>query len=386
MNEEKLFEAMSDVGDDLLVMAEEKKFTSTWRKWGQMAAVAAVVLGLSAVAFPYLNGYGAKQAGGVETKGDNASPVADMSAVTYASGSESQVLEDTCDGIDPAEVPEIDAEVAEEETKEKEESMAAAPRTLTKAVCSGTWFYIEPLSEEMGVPPLGEELGKITQSEEEPDLVGCSVYTMPYSAWFTNYAVDNQPVTQCVYIRTPAGYRYGTTCNEKVISRFTMEDVLKAIEEENNLWLTDTFVQPIERMGGVEFTEAAELATEELNTMLWASTGMNTGVVVEDYWRDEETQQFVIPMTDVHWRLHRFLDGYKYIPSETEYYDLDRNALVYPFDYVTYEPVEITMRSAAILDETHLLLVVYVSEQEAVKEYLIRFDEDSWRYERITVK
>ena len=375
MNKEKLFEALSDVGDDLLVMAEEKKFTSTWRKWGQMAAVAAVVLGISALAIPYLNGYGAKESADLAAATETALVKADLSVVTYASDSEEKLLEDY-EGTDVQEAPQMEAE-------EAEEPMAAAPQMLTKAVCRGTWFYIEPVSEEMGVPPLGEELGQITQSEEEPDLVGCSVYTMPYSAWFTNYAVNDQPVTQCVYIRTPAGYRYGTTCNEKIVSRFTMEDVKKAVEEENKLWLTDNFVKHIERMGGVEFTEAVELSTEELNTMLWASANMNTGVTVHDYWRDEETQTYVIPMTDVHWRLHRFLDGYKYVPSETEYYDLQRNALVYPFDHVSYEPMELELRSAAILDEDHLILVVYVPEQEAAKEYLIRFDEDSWRYERV---
>ena len=381
MKKEDLFRAMSDVGDDLLVMAEEKKFTSTWRKWGQMAAMLVVVLGVTAVALPYLNGFGTKDTAQTASMTENAKLKTDTPAVTYAAGSESQILADSYDGTDTEDVHETEAEEpaqAEEEAKEIGEI-----RTLTKVVCCGTWFYIEPVSEEMGVPPLGEELGQITRSEEEPELVGCSVYTVPYSTWFTNHAVDDQPVTQCVYIRTPSGYRYGTTCNEKIVSRFTMEDVKKAVEEEDQRWLTDTFVQSIERMGGVEFTEAAELSTEELNAMLWASTGMNTGVTVEDYWRDEETQQYVIPMTDVHWRLHRFLDGYKYTPSETEYYDLQGNALVYPFNYITYEPVELEVRSAAIVDEDHLLLVIHVPEQDAVKEYLIRFDEDSWRYERI---
>ena len=379
MNKETLFEAMADVGDDLLVMAEEKRFTSTWRKWGQMAAMLAVVLCVGAVTVGYFN------AGGTKSDAGMAQGTGAESGIALRSDGKTAPTQNTNDMEADFYVEDrTDPEAAAEEdgvTAESQEEQDIERRDLTRVVCCGTYFYLEPLSEEMGVPPLGEELGEITQSEE-PSLVGCSVYTVPYSTWFTNHAVDGQAVTQCVYIRTPSGYRYGSTANEKIISRYTMEDVKQAIAEENNIWLTDTFVLPIERMGDVEFTEAAELSAEELNVMFWASTAMNTGVSVADYWKDD-AGSYVIPITDVQWRLHRFLDAYRYEPSGTQYYDLERNALVYPVEQITYELMEIELRSVSVIDETHLLLVAELPEKGIVREYRIRMDEDSWRYEAI---
>ena len=50
MKEEQLFEALSEVGDDLIDMAARKRFVSPWRKWGQAAAIFAVVVCLGALA------------------------------------------------------------------------------------------------------------------------------------------------------------------------------------------------------------------------------------------------------------------------------------------------------------------------------------------------
>ena len=56
MKKEQLFEALSEVGDDLITMAEQKRFASPWRKWAPTAAVLAVALCIGALAMPHFHG------------------------------------------------------------------------------------------------------------------------------------------------------------------------------------------------------------------------------------------------------------------------------------------------------------------------------------------
>ena len=53
MNEQMLMQALSEVGDDLIEMAEKKQFVNPWRKWAQTAAILAVVVCLGVFALPY---------------------------------------------------------------------------------------------------------------------------------------------------------------------------------------------------------------------------------------------------------------------------------------------------------------------------------------------
>lgn len=53
MRKEDLLHALGDVGEDLLHMAEHKKFHSQWKKWASLAACLALVLSLSVLALPY---------------------------------------------------------------------------------------------------------------------------------------------------------------------------------------------------------------------------------------------------------------------------------------------------------------------------------------------
>ena len=53
MKQEKLFTALADVGDDLLDMAQNKRFVNPWKRWGKIAACLAVVICLTALALPY---------------------------------------------------------------------------------------------------------------------------------------------------------------------------------------------------------------------------------------------------------------------------------------------------------------------------------------------
>lgn len=394
MNEEALFEALSDVGDDLLVMAENRRFVSPWRKWGQTAAVMAVVLCLSALTIPYFNASCGAADRAVHTKSqmpmaqttmecaveEAAEETVEETAPTADATGEGQAAADIYDGTDEEGVTETDAvRIEAEEPQETEQDMGAVMQR-TKIVCRGTYFYLLHDVEIKGVPPLGEKLGEITWSDD-PSLVGRQVYTVPYSAWFDNFAVDGEGVSQQVYVQTPGGYYYGTTSNEKIASRYTMDDVRLAINKENHIWLTDTFALPIEQQGGVEFTDPKELSAAELETMFWASTCMNTGVTVADLWFDGEN--YCVPMEDLRWRLDRVLDeGYVYDPVESSWYDLQLDALVYPYAKVKYDYRELTLLDAVIADDIHLVMRIELPEG-IVREYTIRFDEDAWRYESI---
>lgn len=53
--EEALLRALNDVGDDLIAMAGQRRFSaSPWRRWGALAASLALVVSLTALALPYL--------------------------------------------------------------------------------------------------------------------------------------------------------------------------------------------------------------------------------------------------------------------------------------------------------------------------------------------
>ncbi len=375
MNSERLMEALAEVGDDLIVMAENKRFHSPWRKWGQTAAVLAVVVCLGALALPYLPmGCGNSQ--------ETAAPTLTMESAVEEFEEcvvEEAVAEERFDAVTDKS-QQVDEGAAEAQNEEA--SLRAEP--MTKIICRGTYYYLTPEDTVTGVPPLGEELGTV-ESYEDLSLNGCRVYTVPYSTWFGNHAVNGQPVTQQIYVQTLSGYRYGFTNNEKVVSRYTIDDVRQAMEEDDMKWLADTFVQPIETAGGVDFTDSAELSSEELNTMFLASTVMNTGTVVSDRWMDESEGAYVVPISDVRWRLDRFLDeGYVYEPEKTGFYDEARAAMVCPEEMIVYDRLDITVHAAEVIEGNKLFLLISLPEQKGVaKEYIIRFDDDSWRYELI---
>lgn len=373
MNGERLFEALADVGDDLIVMAERKRFVSPWRKWGQTAAILAVVVCLGALAASFFPT-------GFEYAKETAAP-------TLTMDSTEEEYEECVEEEAVAESILVETDSAESPTEGAAEPQAEADlraKPKTKIVCRGTFYYIQEDVKIEGVPPLGEELSPVTDSDDY-SLVGCRVFTVPYSTWFGNYAVNGEPVTQQIYVQTLSGYLYGTTYNEKVVSRYTIDDVRVAVDKGNYEWLAETFVQPIETAGGVDFMDSSELTSEELNTMFFASTVMNTGVVLADMWIDDKTGEYVVPISDVHWRLYRFLDGgYDYVPEETELYDEVRDALVCPVAKVKYDRVDITVHAAEVIEENKLFLLISLPEQKGVtKEYIIRFDGGSWRYETI---
>lgn len=382
MNKEMLFEALSDVGDDLLVMAENKRFVSPWRKWGQLAAVLAVVICLGALALPYLTD-------GSSTAETTSAPMEKMETATeeYCEHEEEAFVTDTTEN-DYAEIMESEPQEAEEAAPESsvgqgEKRKDDDVRRYTKILCRGTYFYLEDVSQDMGVPPLGEELGTITGSEDL-SLNGCRVFTVPYSTWFTNHAVNGEPVTQEIYVQTMSGYRYGITANEKIRSRYTIEDVKTALKKDDLRWLGNLFALAIETCGDVEFTTPEELSADELHILFAASTVMNTGVSVDELWFNDKGE-YVVPVSEVRWRLDRFLDEYNYDPAGTKEYDPERDAIVYFLDPSAHEAAEVIVKEAKILEGNRLWMKISRPDRAGLtKEYVIRFDNDSWRYESIS--
>ncbi|MBP3633833.1 MAG: hypothetical protein J6J43_04585 [Oscillospiraceae bacterium] len=387
MNKEQLFEALSDVGDDLLVMAERKHFASPWRKWGQTAAVLAVVVCLTALALPYFPaGCGAapKSAETAVMTEECAAEDVEYEECVVEECEEEAPTESIADKTETQETAEGGIPETTQSSDGLEQDLKEEPaQAKTKIICRGTYFYLDPASEDMGVPPLGEELGVVTGSEDL-SLRGCRVYTAPYSTWFTNFAVNGESVTQDIYVQTPSGYRTGSTANEKIVSRYSFEDVRQAVMKQNYDWLAETFVLPIERLGGVDFTAPSELSAEELDTMFWASTNMNTGISVANYWYDGNGY-YVVPVADIRWRLDRFLTEYDYTPEELEHYSPQREAMIYPQSTVHDDRVEITVHTAVVAQEENVLyMLISLPEQKGLtKEYFIRFDDDSWRYQTI---
>lgn len=54
MKKEDLLRALGDVGEDLLHMAEHKRFYHQWKKWASLAACLALVVGLGLWSLPHL--------------------------------------------------------------------------------------------------------------------------------------------------------------------------------------------------------------------------------------------------------------------------------------------------------------------------------------------
>ena len=365
MKQEKLLEALTGVGDDLLELAQNKRFPNPWRRWGKIAACLALVLCLTALALPYLPmGCGSAK---------SEAPMAD----TSGANEKADVTEEAA----PAETPELPAE----EPEAPVENDGGVEKTMTKFVVCGTYYYLQPqYATSLDEPPeeLGEELGTVT-SADLPELLGCTVYKEQNSAVFDRYAVDGQAVTQNVWVRTADGYVRAVTANEKIVSRYTFADVEQAVEDEDADWLLETFVRPLEEhgRGEIQFADASQLTADQLNRLVPAFAAMNMGVTVVDHWAEDG--QLVIPVSDVRFRLERFLTGFTYEPEGTEAYDPARNAVILPREAADLdESVQLTLEDAVLSDANTLCLTV--SRQDGVRrEYVIRFDTDSWRYLQI---
>jgi len=382
VKQEVLFRALGDVGEDLIHMAETRKFRNQWKKWASLAACLVLIVSLSALVLPYFPmGCGAS----MQKEEAAAAPEAPAAMEEAAPEMEEAPAEDQ---MKMESTTEESAPVEEEAPAEAAPEGSGALDTVPESegasvftVCD-TIYY---LSDWVGAPEetprdLGDYLGDVTDADD-PALIGCPVYAEAYSAWFSNHAVDGQIVAQNVFVETPDGWRYATTGNEKTVSRFTVADVQSAIDNGETKWIIDTFVRPVEAQQ-VELLEGGAVAdSETLNGLFLASLQMNTGVAMDWLWIQEDLSLLVSPQ-DVERRLARFLDDFAYDPTETAAYDPAAGMLRFSADELYQEANGLYLKRASV-EGNQVWLWVGLPESDDLydeKMYELRFDEDSWRY------
>ena len=160
MKQEKIFHALNDVGDDLVVMAQTMRFVNPWKRWGKLAACIALVLCLGVFALPYFPmGCGAaKETAPAETPAEcPAEPPEETPAEAPAE--------------EPAEAP---TETEEEKFSPEEENQE------TENIDEVVTVWVSDVSYEIcgqveAPADLGEVIGTV-QASVGRDLTGCTVF------------------------------------------------------------------------------------------------------------------------------------------------------------------------------------------------------------------
>ena len=367
MKKEDLFYALGEVSDDLLQMAERKTFHTPWKKWVSLAACLALAVSLSVLALPYFPmGCGAS-----------------MEKTEAAAPAESPVMDCVTEESALEEAVEVQNDGAMEEAPAEAENSAAGSvkgEPVTQFVVCGTWYYVRSEVTITGEPGnLGDYLGEITLADDET-LVGCKVYKEMYSADFSNYAVDGQIVSQNVYVKTADGWLYAMTANEKILSRYTPWDIEDALYNGDKQWIIQTFVQPLENQE-IDLFEG-RTGSDCYNRLFLASLQLNTGVMVDFLWLQEDFSLLVHP-DDVVQRLNRFVDEVvDYQPETTEHYDPETGMLRFTEEEVNRYAEGLYLKRVSVEDDRVWLWVGLPETEDLYDEkiYELRFDEDSWRY------
>ena len=387
MKKEYLFRALGDVGDDLIHMAETRKFYNQWKKWVSLAACLALIVSLSALVLPYFPmGCGSSKESTTE---ECAAPAEKEKAEAPAEEAPAMEEEAKMEAATEESAP-VEEEAPADGTPEAETGvMDQIPEghDVTQLTVCSTIYYTQLVQEAYvdGKPAaLGEYIGDVTESDDE-SLIGCAVYAVPYSTWFSNHAVNGQSVPQNIYVEGPNGWFFAATSNEKTISRYTAADVQNAIDTGDTRWIIDTFVKPVEAQV-VDLLEGGKVAdSETLNGLFLASLQLNTGVALDWVWIQEDLSILVHP-EDVERRLERFLDDFSYDPTETAAYDSQSGMLRFTQEDLLREANGLYLKRASV-EGNRVWLWVGLPESEDLydeKMYELRFDKDSWRYINIS--
>ena len=380
---EKLLQALGDIGGDLIDLAEHRTFRAgTRRRWGGLAACLALVLCVGLIALPQLTG-GKSEAPAAEKA---TAPTATAEEQKEAAMEEAPAEMETATEESAAEAPEEGFGATDSDT---EKTYAAAHRE--RIIFRHTYYYLTAdYAPDADTPAseLGSVIGTVADAENEA-LIGCTVVQPPHVTIFTNHAVDGLAVPQQILVQTADGWRIGSTNNEKTVSRYSMKDVQDALDRVDSQWILDTFALPMERLDKKlpDYTDTAALTADQLEQLFRATIYMNTGTAVSDVWMTADNH-LLVPQEDFRWRLNRFLEGYTYDPAESDSTVNDGEALLLDMQryYDTLqEPLYLQLLEAEI-QENVLTLYLCRYEDEAMTKplsqrvYTIRFDEDSWRY------
>lgn len=172
MKQEKLMHALTDVGDDLLEMANHRRFPNHWKHWGRTAACLALVLCLTAVALPYF------------PIGCGSSAPSSESAMP-----EEEKKETMQDEMHSGQAPAEDAPA--EEAPETVEMEKEADEERVEIFVGGQWYA--RAAELLAQTPedLGADLGAVEESTD-PALMEYPVYA--------------SGAPDVVYVKTSEGY------------------------------------------------------------------------------------------------------------------------------------------------------------------------------------
>lgn len=168
MKKETLLRALSDIGEDLIHMAEKKKFTNQWKKWGALAACAAVVIGIGAAALTRL-----PMDGGVSKE----TPMLDADLEYAVSES---VTEEEAAPAEPQEAPAADAAGTVVELKAK---VHPTEEEVERAIEEGAYdllldTFVKPLAAQEVGDFLTGAGGVVTLDHEHLNRVFLSTLTL----------------------------------------------------------------------------------------------------------------------------------------------------------------------------------------------------------------
>jgi len=171
---ETLIRALTDIGDDLLLMAQTRTFVNPWKRWGKLAACVALMICLTAISLPYFPvGCGAAEQ----------APAAEEEAPATEIPAEEAVEEEA-----PTE------EAPMEEMPEQEEAPAEEPdiQEVVSVFFEGNRYELQ--SGVVEAPEdLGEELG-VVEASDGRNLTNCRIYAV----------LDSEDI----YVETPEGLMY----------------------------------------------------------------------------------------------------------------------------------------------------------------------------------
>jgi hypothetical protein len=160
MKQEKIFHALNDVGDDLVMMAQTMRFVNPWKRWGKLAACIALVLCLGVFALPYFPmGCGAAK----ETA--PAEIPAECPAETPAETPAEAPAEEPAEAPTETEEEKFSPEEENQETENIDEVVTVWVSDVSYEICG----QVEAPAD------LGEVIGTV-QASDGRDLTGCTVY------------------------------------------------------------------------------------------------------------------------------------------------------------------------------------------------------------------
>lgn len=243
---ERLFQAIGDVDEDLIANAEVRRFPNRWRQWLSTAAALVLVAGLSLMALTYF------PQGCASLPPENAE--APMEAAPEEAGTE----------------------IIEEET------ITEPAKARNRLVFNDTYYYSseqEPIPLDTPPEDLGAELGGVTGSQDT-SLIGCKVYEQIGSFGYDDPSWEHKMTEEFlvywdIYVESREGYLWYRTYNEKTTARYSFENAADMAGRDgvvNSYDLEVTFVNRIENLGEIEFRDFSELSTDELTILFLGTT------------------------------------------------------------------------------------------------------------------